>query len=193
MDTAASGHFLSVSCSFQLLETIEPQTIKRRFFDRLSDTLFLTNSFFYVILLKSAMKTDTNLLTRISTMTNRQVSPFNPSSNSQASGVNTMVFNVDIPSSAVRNYFAVMQSNLYSYRNGALFSGSNGLKATPQALVPTIAMAWIQTTNDLVSAKSDNYRNRMHEQLETISKVMAELNLRRECAQWAAQQTPWRG
>jgi len=126
-------------------------------------------------------------------MTNRQVSPFNPSSNTQTSGENTMVFNVDIPSSAVRNYFAVMQSNLYSYRNGALFIGSNGVKATPQALVPTIAMAWIQTTNDLVSAKSDNYRNRMHEQLETISKVMAEFNLRRECAQWAAKQTPWRG
>ena len=33
MDTAGSGHFLSVSCSFQLLETIEPQTIKRSIFD----------------------------------------------------------------------------------------------------------------------------------------------------------------
>lgn len=118
------------------------------------------------------------------------VSPFNPQST--ATKEPRMVFNAqNIPSVSVRNEYVAMKSALFSHSNGALFM--NGRPATTQSLVPQIAKAWVQTVNELVSAKNDGYRNRMHEQLSDISQVMAQFNIRRECCEWATLNTPYRG
>ena len=92
------------------------------------------------------------------------------------------------------NHFVAFQSALFSYRNDALFIG--GRKATKQQLVPLIAKATQQLTEQVVDAVSRGqfaYAERVVEDIQALDRLVGELCLRKDVAFHIARETPTRG
>jgi len=77
------------------------------------------------------------------------------------------------------NHYAIFIQSYSSYLNGALFH-QNG-KAGRQFLVPQLARAWRQVTNDVFRSRSigENAYNRFVEQYQTLESIREHLDLDR--------------
>ena len=91
------------------------------------------------------------------------------------------------------NQYVQLQSMLYSFNNSALFL--KGRLATPQSLVPQMALALTYLSNEIQSsatAKQWNYCNRCAEDYATLTRTIKEMNLYRDVLQAIANDTPAR-
>lgn len=77
------------------------------------------------------------------------------------------------------NHYAIFIQSYSSYLNGALFH-QNG-KAGTQFLVPQLARAWRQVTNDVFRSRKigKNAYNRFVEQYQTLESIREHLELDR--------------
>jgi hypothetical protein len=77
------------------------------------------------------------------------------------------------------NHYAIFIQSYSSYLNGALFH-QNG-KAGAQFLVPQLARAWRQVTNDVFRSRKigENAYNRFVEQYQTLETIREHLDLDR--------------
>ena len=91
------------------------------------------------------------------------------------------------------NQYAQFQSMLYSFNNSALFL--KGRLATPQSLVPQMALALTYLSTEIQSsatAKQWNYCNRCAEDYATLTQTIKGMNLYRDVLQAIANDTPSR-
>ena len=91
------------------------------------------------------------------------------------------------------NQYVQLQSMLYSFNNSALFIG--GRMATPQMLVPQMAVALTYLSNEIqqsATGKQWNYCNRCAEDYATLTKTIKGMNLYRDVLQAIANDTPSR-
>lgn len=76
------------------------------------------------------------------------------------------------------NHFALLQSSIFSLRNGALYHRSG--KASPSYLVPSFAKAIIQLTDEIQEAHERGrleYASRLVEDLLLTDRQVREFNL----------------
>ena len=111
-------------------------------------------------------------------------SPFNPpTTNSTLLEINPMI-----------NHYVQFQSNLFSFRNSALFIG--GRLATKQQLIPMIAKAKIQLESQILDAVTSGhfgYAERVASDLVALNNTVSDLSLSNDVAYHIARATPYRG
>ena len=91
------------------------------------------------------------------------------------------------------NQYVKLQSMLFSFNNNALVIGNR--KATPQALVPQMALALTYLSNEIqqsATAKQWNYCNRCAEDYATLTRTVKGMNLYRDVLQAIANDAPAR-
>ena len=91
------------------------------------------------------------------------------------------------------NQYVQLQSMLYSFNNSALFIG--GRMATPQALVPQMALALTYLSTEIresATSKRWNYCNRCAEDYATLTRTIKSMDLYRDVLQAIANATPSR-
>lgn len=89
------------------------------------------------------------------------------------------------------NQYVQLQSMLYSFNNSALFIG--GRLATPQMLVPQMALALTYLSNEIQSSangKQWNHLNRCAENYATLTRTIKDMHLYRDVLQAIANNTP---
>ena len=91
------------------------------------------------------------------------------------------------------NQYVKLQSMLFSFNNNALVIGNR--KATPQSLVPQMAVALTYLSNEIqqsATGKQWSYCNRCAEDYATLTRTIKGMNLYRDVLQAIANDTPAR-
>ena len=91
------------------------------------------------------------------------------------------------------NEYVQLQSMLYSFNNSALFL--NGRQATPQMLVPQMALALTYLSTEIQTSATSKrwaYLNRCAEDYATLTKTIKDMNLYRDVMQAIANDIPSR-
>ena len=91
------------------------------------------------------------------------------------------------------NQYVKLQSMLFSFNNNALVIGTK--RATPQALVPQMALALTYLSNEIRESATRQhwgYCNRTAEDYATLTRTIKSMDLYRDVLQAVANNTPAR-